>query len=434
MSLLTIAATRTALAQGQLRPTKLVRGLLDRIGRDDGRLRAWALVDAAGALAQAATIEAAIAAGEALGPLVGIPIGIKDIFDVEGLPTRAGSPLTSAEPAAADAPVVARLRRAGAIILGKTVTTEFACFDPSATRNPWNLAHTPGGSSSGSAAAVAAGMCLAAIGSQTGGSIVRPAAYCGVCGFKPSFGTIDRAGMAPVSAHLDHVGPLARGVDDLRILWEVMCDPGVNRTPTSIASGAPRLGVVETFLHEAEPEVARIVEQAIALLRSRGAVLNKVSLVADFDLVRKQHRTIMAFDAADYHRRTYGAPRPGCGPNMAALLSEGAQIPAAKYQAAVEHQQFFRKQMAAAFTGFDAWLLPSTNTVAPGRLDTTGDPRFNSPWSYAGLPELTLPCGVTAAGMPVGLQLVGPANRDADLLTCAAGCERQIGFSAKPQE
>ena len=429
-----IAEVRTAILQGQLRPTVLVRDFLARIGRYDDRIQAWVLVDAAGAIGQAEGIEAAIAAGRPPGPLAGVPIGVKDIFDVEGLPTRAGSPLTSPKPAAADAPAVARLRGAGAIVLGKTVTTQFACFDPPATRNPWNLAHTPGGSSSGSAAALAAGMCLAAIGSQTGGSIVRPAAYCGVCGFKPTFDSISRSGVVPVSEHLDHVGPLARTVDDLRILWEVMADPGVNRSPSAAAGGAPRLGVPQDFLREADPDVTRAVEQVIGLVESRGAALTMVSLPADFEIVRAQHRTIMAFEAADYHQRTYGAPRSGYAPNLAGLLAEGANISRAKYQATLDEQQAFKQQMAAAFAGLDAWLMPATNTVAPGRLDTTGDPRFNSPWSYAGLPEVTFPCGLAPAGMPVGLQLVGPAGRDAEVLAHAAWCERQIGFDSVPQK
>ncbi len=191
-------------------------------------MQAWVVVDADGARRQAQELGAAIRDRRPLGPLAGVTIGVKDIIDVQGLPTRAGSTLTSDLPATANAPVVARLRQAGAIILGKTVTTEFACFDPPATRNPWNLECTPGGSSSGSAVAVATGMCVAALGTQTGGSIVRPAAYCGVCGIKPTFGTVSRTGVVPVSEHLDHVGCLAASIADLRTVWLVITETESN--------------------------------------------------------------------------------------------------------------------------------------------------------------------------------------------------------------
>ncbi|HEY1785262.1 MAG TPA: amidase, partial [Pirellulales bacterium] len=220
-----ITDARQAIAAGQLKPSQLLAECLGRIDRWESKVHAWAVVDRERALAEAHRLDALGPERLAHLPLAGIPLGVKDIFDVAGLPTRSGSSLTDAAPALHDAVCVARLREAGAIIVGKTVTPEFAFIDPPATCNPWDVTRTPGGSSSGSAASAALGMCLGSIGSQTGGSIIRPAAYCGVAGFKPTFGRIDRAGVLVSSPALDHVGALALNVADLEILWRVLADP-----------------------------------------------------------------------------------------------------------------------------------------------------------------------------------------------------------------
>ncbi|MCL4194749.1 MAG: amidase, partial [Thermoguttaceae bacterium] len=227
--------------QGRLQPIELLDRCLDRIDRFDGEVLAWVAVDEAGARRDAEQMAREAAEGRWRGPLHGIPIGVKDIIDVGGLPTRAGSPLREHHVAQADAPLVAALRRAGAVIIGKTVTVEFACFDPSPTRNPWNLEHTPGGSSSGSAAAVAMDMCPAALGTQTGGSLVRPAGYCGVATFKPSLGRLNTEGIIPVSPHLDQPGPMARSVDDLMELFGLLDGSAAVAPPER---PPPRLGVV----------------------------------------------------------------------------------------------------------------------------------------------------------------------------------------------
>ncbi len=220
-----ISEIASAICTRKLTPQEIVDECLDQIDKYEDRLHAWVIVDAENARRTADDLEREIKAGNYRGPLHGIPIGIKDIIDVAGLPTRAGSPLRENYPASAtDAPLVKTLRQAGAIILGKTVTVEFACFDPSPTRNPWdvNLRHTPGGSSSGSAVAVAMGMCFGALGTQTGGSLVRPASYCGIATMKPTFGLLSREGIVPVSYHLDHPGPMARTADDLEILMQCL--------------------------------------------------------------------------------------------------------------------------------------------------------------------------------------------------------------------
>ncbi len=275
LSLLDAAA---AVRRGETTPVDLLTKCIGQIERHEANVHAWVAVDAAGATQAAQRLAEEFAQGHDRGPLHGIPLGIKDLVDVAGMPTRAGSTLSDPRPAARDATVVERLRAAGAIILGKTVTTEFACFDPSPTCNPWNLAHTPGGSSSGSAAALAMGMCFGAIGSQTGGSITRPASYCGVAGCKPTFGRVSRAGVVPVSFHLDHVGPMAHTAADCAVLLAAIAgddprDPAVApREDFEIEMApavAPRLGVVRRyFFDEAEAELARLTSAALDTLRT----------------------------------------------------------------------------------------------------------------------------------------------------------------------
>ncbi len=271
----TILSAAQAIADGHLAPLDLVDGALRRIDELDGDLQAWVLVDGDGARSHARELADELARGHCRGPLHGIPLGIKDIVDVAGWPTKAGSPLRARHRADADATVVTRLRDAGAIILGKTVTTEFAGFDPPPTKNPWNVERTPGGSSSGSAAAVATGMCLGAVGSQTGGSITRPATYCGIAGCKPTFGRVSRAGVVPISVHLDHVGPMARSVADLAFLLQAMSGPD-SRDPLASSefapdyahalaeAGPPRLGLVEPFfLEQAQPQMRDVFLAAV---------------------------------------------------------------------------------------------------------------------------------------------------------------------------
>ncbi len=395
------------------------------------------------ALAAAEVADRELAAGHDRGPLHGVPIGVKDIVDVQGLPTRAGSPLTSADPAAADATVVARLRSAGAIILGKTVTTEFACFDPSPTRNPWNLDHTPGGSSSGSAAALALGMCSGAIGTQTGGSITRPASYCGVAGCKPTFGRTSRTGVAPVSFHLDHVGAIAHTATDCGLMLSAMsgddprdlaCEPKPAFAFDAAAHVAPpRLGVIRPyFLDEADAETAELTREAIEKLAGQGATIVELPLPDGWDDVHAMHRRIYFAEAADVHQRTFGAPRAGYGPKMAELLTEGFAISSAEYQAALRHQSGFRHAMARLLANVDAVLTPATPGPAPASLATTGDPRFNAPWSHAGTPTVSIPFALTSANLPIALQLVGNAWSEPRLLSAAAWCEERLGFAETP--
>ena len=421
--------------QGQLTPRQLVDRCLQRIARDEARLHAWVYVDERGAIEEAERLGELARRGELLGPLHGIPIGVKDIIDVQGLATEAGSPLLAGRIAPQDAPLVARLRAAGAIILGKTVTTEFACFDPSPTRNPWNLEHTPGGSSSGSAAAVASEMCLAALGSQTGGSITRPAAYCGVAGLKPTFGRVDTAGVVPISRHLDHVGPLARRAADLWPMFAVMAGLDNADEPLPELASPPRLSVIgDFFLQEADDTVRDVtVAASDALLRS-GASLQMLDLPDSFVLVLAMHRCLMAVDAAETHLQTYAKHADAYGPHVRALIDEGLATLAIDYALALRHQDQFRRDMEAILQQDGIAVTPAAPTAAPRGLESTGDPRFNSPWSHAGLPTVTIPCGVTPDGLPCGLQLIGPPRQEKRLLSIAAWCERALGFRSAPPE
>lgn len=442
---LTLLAASSAIRQGNLTPLELVADCLSRINRCDARVSAWVSVDASGAFQAAERLTRELADGKNRGPLHGIPVGIKDLVDVAAMPTRAGSSLTDSRPAATDATVVARLRAAGAIILGKTVTTEFACFDPPPTHNPWNLAHTPGGSSSGSAAALALGMCLGAIGSQTGGSITRPASYCGVAGCKPTFGRTSRAGVVPVSFHLDHVGPMARTAADCAVLLAAIagddprdpaCSPRARedfRLATGVAAPqSPRLGVVRPFFFEqADAEVARLTQAALDALGERGARLVELALPEGFDRVHAMHRRLMVCELVDFHRREFGAPRAGYGPKIGSLIDEGFATSMADYQEALRHQVAFSLAVARSLANVDAMVIPSTPTAAPG-VETTGDPKFNSPWSHAGVPTVSIPCALTPAGLPISLQFVGPAWSEPQLLAVATWCEERLAFNGVP--
>ena len=432
---------------GRLPPPELVERCLEQIDRYENRVRAWVVVDRQGARRATRRAADAIARGEYLGPLHGIPLGIKDIIDVEGLPTRAGSPLREGHVAGCDAPLVAALRRAGAIILGKTVTVEFACFDPSPTRNPWDpqLRHSPGGSSSGSAVAVAMGMCLGAIGTQTGGSLVRPASYCGVAACKPTFGRVDTDRIVPVSYHLDHPGPMAPCVDDLGIILRHLPQHGTGGAPgasqpqppapeqASEVPRPPRLGLVERFFMEkADDTIRRATESALEKLRAGGAEIDVVTVPDDFDEVLNMHLRIMAVEAAEYHRRQFAAHRGSYGPMITSLLDEGLQISAVDYAAALAHQRAFRRRIAGAFGELDALLMPATDTTAPPTLQTTGPRTFQAPWSYAGVPVVSIPCGLAPDGMPAAVQLVGRHYQEQSLLGVARWCEAHLDFRALP--
>ena len=431
---------------GQMTPLELVQLCLQRVDALDSQVRAWVEVDVERALAQARQQMTLRPQQLAALPLAGIAVGIKDIIDVAGVRTRCGSRVRDAHIAAADAPMVTALRELGAIILGKTETTQFACRDPSPARNPWNVNHTPGGSSAGSAAATASGMCFAALGTQTGGSITRPASYCGVASFKGSWGRWPLTGIAPVSEHLDHVGPHARRVEDLALLWVWLNGRlGLAHGASRIAQAraivantwlddmpAPRFAVLHDYYAEVSeaPAYARF-EESVAALEHAGARVTPMAMPSSFIGLHDSHHIIMAVEAAGVHRSDYARDPGAYSPGISALIEAGLNIRAVEYRNARAHQQRFRADLSAALrqngTARIA-LCPATLSAAPLLSDnTTGDAQFNAVWSFSGLPTCALPSSLSADGLPLSLQL-GAVSESFALFQTAAWCERVVDF------
>lgn len=456
----TIAKAGQQIRDGEMSAAELVEFCLERIERHEPAIAAWELVDRDGARSEATRLDQLARQGQFVGPLHGIPIGIKDIVDVADWPTKAGSPIRAEHIASADATLVRRLRQAGAIILGKTVTTEFACFDPARTRNPWNPQRTPGGSSSGSAAAVALQMCMAAIGTQTGGSIIRPASYCGVCGLKPTRGHVSLDGVVPVSGHLDHAGPIARTVRDaaavyfslvpsetLEDIWNwrgndpvehfLGTEPGEVTThslewllfeQTEAISWKAYLRPLTGYFEDVASEgVWTCFQDALKQLRLTRQIATPLPLPASFENLHDRHRRLMAVDAAAYHRDVFAQRPHDFGTNITTLIRAGLAEQADEYAEDVEHRSRFRDDMCELLGDTCLAITPSTTTAAP-MLETTGDPAFNSPWSYAGLPAITIPCGLDDEGLPCGIQIIGPPNSELRVLHSAWVCEQALAF------
>lgn len=412
------------LAEGKRSAVDLVDGCLRKIDEWEDAVHAWVLIDREGALETAEAIDTGRKAGKPTGVLEGIPLGIKDIVDVGGWPTAAGSKLRADEIAESDAPIVRRLRNAGAVILGKTVTTQFASFDPPVTRNPWNLERTPGGSSSGSAAAVAAGMCLGAVGSQTGGSIARPAAFCGIAGMKPTYGRLPLDGILPLSTPMDHPGPLARTVRDTAILYAVMA--GIADWASLFEAAefpAPQLGTLGGFFQErADAEMLACVLHAMEQWINAGAFMESIPLPDEFDEVLPAHRLVMAKGAANFHGERFQDHPEDYQPAIRGLIEEGIKVSDADWQSALELQRGSREWMLTMFEEVDVLVTPASVGPAP-EASTTGDPVMNSPWSFCGFPTITFPMGLSEIGLPLGVQLVGKPNRERELYEAAIWCE-----------
>ena len=358
-------------------------------------------------------------------PLFGLPVAVKDIFHVDGFATRAGSRVPAETLAGEQAESVTRLRAAGALVLGKAATTEFAYFGPGPTRNPRDLARSPGGSSSGSAAAVAAGLAPIALGTQTIGSISRPASFCGVVGFKPSYDRIPRAGVLPLSPSLDHVGFFVATAPDAAPVAAVLCD---DWRPVDPPTGAPRLGLPEgPYLEQAEAagrrHFARLVERLGAELE-----VVPVPVMADFEEVRVRHDAIVAAEAARAHAPWFDAWKDTYHQKTRGLIERGRSIGAEELSHALHGRTELRGLLDGAMRehGIALWISPGAAGPAPLGLEWTGDPVMNLPWSHAGLPTLTLPAG-TVDGAPMGVQLAGGWRRDEDLLAWGVRIERTLG-------
>jgi aspartyl-tRNA(Asn)/glutamyl-tRNA(Gln) amidotransferase subunit A len=432
-----LAEALAAIRRRSLSPTELLEALLTRIEAVEPAVQALEAVDRAAAHAAARRSERAAARGSSP-PLLGIPFGVKDIFFTRDLPTGADFPGLVAETPRDDAAAVARLRRAGAVVLGKTVTTQFAFVDPPRTRNPWHPERTPGGSSSGSAAAVAARMVPLALGSQTAGSVLRPAAYCGVVGLKPSAGRISRFGVLPLAPSLDQVGLIVRSVEDAALALGPLTgfdgrDPASTRRPHADYSAAarapdrpPRLGLLTDFLDRATPEVVTHMRAVAADLATSGAAIEETRLPAPVALYLAVHHLIMQSEVAAIHAARHAAQTDAYAPRLRAYIETGALIPAPVYLHAQRLRERLQPGVLALLGKFDAFLLPTVSNLAPFR-DTTGDPSFQAIWTLFGLPALTLPSGLSPDGLPFALQLVAPPFAEAPLLASAAWCERALG-------
>ena len=358
-------------------------------------------------------------------PLFGVPVGVKDIYHVDGFVTRAGSRLDSGLLQGEQSEAISRVRAAGALILGKTVTTEFAYFAPGPTRNPHNLDHTPGGSSSGSAAAVAGGLCPLAFGTQTIGSINRPAAFCGVVGYKPSYDRISKAGILPLSPSADHAGFFVRQAADVAQVAQIVCgdwQPTMpDRPPVLAVPQGPYLGY-------ASAEGLAHFEQTCTRLAEAGLALKRVPLMPNFADIVDHHKLIVAAEAALTHAQWYAMYGDLYHPKTVALIEEGQAVSDGALAEALAGRFELREALHSAMIteGIDLWLSPSAVGAAPRGLANTGDPVMNLPWSFAGLPSLTLPSGLSNNGLPLGLQVTGDFYQDELLLAWAPLLEKAL--------
>jgi aspartyl-tRNA(Asn)/glutamyl-tRNA(Gln) amidotransferase subunit A len=411
--------------QGQLTALQWVEASLNCISTTDDSIAAWVMVDAERARTHAAAADLRLLAGKPMGPLHGVPVGIKDLIDVADWPTAAGSNRWRSAVARQDAACIQNLRSAGAIILGKTVTTAFASFDPSPTRNPMCLDRTPGGSSAGSAAAVAAGHCLVALGTQTGGSILRPASYCGIAGYKPTRGLISLDGVVPLAPSLDHVGVLARNVEDLALVSRVIAvkPARLNKFQQPLK---PIL-LVDTGLAKswADADANECFLDSIRKLESHGWEVRDHSLPGLFHEVLEHHRVLMATEAYAWHAERWERHPHDYPPRITSLLEEGARARSDSIHKAQEYKQILGKLLRKWLPDNSLLLTPTTPTSPPDR-NTTGDPRFQSPWSFLGWPTITVPAGLCVNGYPLGLQIIGRKNSDNSLLDNCLGIESII--------
>jgi Asp-tRNA(Asn)/Glu-tRNA(Gln) amidotransferase A subunit family amidase len=428
---------------GALSPSNLLAACLRRIDAVEPAVGAWVRLDRDAAARVAVQRDIEAREGRFMGPLHGVPIALKDIFDAAGVPTTCGAPAWAVRTPTTDADSVARLRGAGAVPMGKLATTPFAYFDPSATRNPWNPEHTPGGSSSGPAAAVAARMVPLALGSQTIGSILRPAAYCGVVGFKPTHGRISATGVMRLAESLDHVGVFARTVEDCAAALSLLAgraegDRGASAAPVddyvaAIAdAAAPRIGVLASLVAQATPEMGRHLEGVIQTLESAGARLVEVTLPPSFPALAEAGTTVLRAEAAAAHAGLYARHGGEYPPRIKELIEAGHRVAATEYLAAQAARHAARADLDALAGRYDALLAPTIGAPAPRGLAATGDPSFCAPFTFAGLPALALPTTVDGSGLPLSAQLIGRAWSECRVLAAAAWCERAIAFDAAP--
>ena len=442
---LTVSQASALIADRSLSPVALMEALLARADALESDLRVWVTLDPDAALDDARRSERELESGKTRGPLHGIPIAIKDIYNTKGVLTTSCSPIYADYVPDHDAHSVALLRKAGAVIMGKAVTTQFASGDPSPTRNPWNTEHTPGGSSSGSAAGVAARIFPVAMGSQTGGSILRPASYNGVVGLKPTYGRVSKHGVFPLAWSLDTLGPIARSVEDTAIVLDALAghdpkDPSSSTRPVGSYRRAavedarpPRIGYVSQFFDDnCDDDTRAHTRAALERLAESGTDVVDFATDADFEELRTAHSIIMAVEAAGIHEADFSVRPDDFGPRIRASIERGHLTPAVAYIRAQRTREKIRRAILTDMADVDVLITPSTPEPAPSDLTTTGDMIFQSPWTTCGFPAITLPSGVAANGLPLGVQLVAAPFAEESLLSAASWCERVLAFQAAP--
>ena len=381
-------------------PDELLQMCLDRIRARDEQLHAWVQVLPQPALGS--------------GPLAGIPFGAKDIFETRGLATEYGSPLYSGRKGATDAALVTHLRKRGAVLVGKTQTTAFAYFDAAPTRNPHNSMHTPGGSSSGSAVAVAAGMVPFALGTQTLGSVLRPASFCGVVGFKPSAGVLPLEGVLPFAPSLDTAGLLTQTADDMQVLWSRMGNP----------QGSPKRSLaVPALMPPVDPAMEVAFRRTVERLDPHFS-FNIVDMPEHYKNLAPAVQLICTYEGARTHETRWREHGDGIGQKLARLVEEGLRIPAEEYRAAIATVTNVKREVSSMLRQYPVLVMPSAPGAAPAGLESTGDPIMNLPWTALGMPAISIP--MPTLGLPLGMQLVSESGTDAALLALAVEVENLL--------
>ncbi len=420
-----------AIKAKKIRSAEIAEALIQRHEEIDPRIQAVTWFDGDELRAKAHAVDHRIQDGEELGPLAGIPIAIKDIYDWAGVPTGGGIPNGRPWMPQQTAPVLQGLEEAGMILYGKTATTDRAFIDPCSTRNPWEFQHTPGGSSSGSAAGVSACLFPAAVGSQTAGSVIRPAAFCGVVGMTVSRDRLrPNRGVLPLAPSFDSVGFFTRSVEDAEFLLAAWCGddgngPEVAQVPQGPYERPLFLGFARRgFIEVTEDETAHKTIHAAKVLSDFGSIVHVLKIPESYDHFLECHRQIFAYEAARVHRIDYQRNPDGFSPHIRTLVEEGLEVTELEYFRGRKVLEHFRQDMEARITEVDAIILPAATGPAPLGLDSTGDPSCNAPWTAIGFPAITIPSGYTENGMPIGLQLIGRPHAEKHLVRVALQVEQ----------
>ncbi len=440
---LTIAQAASEIRRGGLSPVDLMDSLLERSSTLDPQLSVWVNLDEDVARAAAAESARQLADGEDIGPLHGIPFGVKDIYYTQGVETTGCSKVYAGFVPDYDSTAVALLKQAGGIMLGKTVTTEFAMFEPPPTKNPWNFDRTPGGSSSGSAAGTAAQMFPMALGSQTAGSVLRPASYTGVVGIKPTLGLVSRYGVMPVAWSLDTMGWFTRTVEDAAIVLNVLAQhdpnddislttPATDYTASLNSLRPPKIGYMyQYFVEEAHPEVQDNVDHAVARLIEAGASVEEVRIPIDMHAGRAAHNVVQNSEAADSHKDDFAAHADKYMPTTRGVVETGMAISATEYIQAQALRRDLQRELSQAIERYDAILTPSTLEPAPD-TSSTGNPACQWPWTTVGFPAISIPSGLSSDGLPLGVQLASAPLYETTMLGAASWCEKVLDVHLTP--